>query len=80
MVRWFIICMQVMLPSWHFSVKASQRTRTKRYAAKRAMVKNFWIVAGLMMVVVPVAHFVMALLLFTTFVHCCPVNFQNKLA
>ena len=43
------------------------RRLTGHYQRRRSMVKNFWIVAGLAMIVVPLAHVAVGISLFTTF-------------
>ena len=72
MIRWLMLCMHVFLPSWRHTISADSthaygRTLTKAYTAKKSMVKNFWLVSGILMVVIPVPHFVIALTMFTTF-------------
>lgn len=73
MLRWLIWCWQLFLPAWRQQPIADKRhaygrTLTKGYAAKKSMVKNFWIASGALMMVMPALHFVIALGLFTTFV------------
>lgn len=58
--------------------KAGQRKRSPRhlfgkvmtpdYLRRREMVKNFWLVAGVVMMACPLPHWIVAVSLFTTFV------------
>ena len=64
--------MQLLMPHWHKGVRADSRhafgrTLTRDYLRRREMVKNFWVVAGLMMVVQPLLPWVVWVSLFTTF-------------
>lgn len=74
MFRWLYFCAQLFLPAWRQQQilperrHAYGRTLTKRYLARKAMVKNFWIASGTAMMLMPAMPFVVGLTLFTTFV------------
>lgn len=73
MLRWFILSLQLFLPRWRQTLTPDSkhplgRTLTKRYKAKKSVVKNFWIASGTAMVLMPALPFVIGLVLFTTFV------------
>ena len=73
MIRWLLLVVQLFLPAWRQSVMPDRRhaygrTLTKRYQARKSMVKNFWIASGAVMVIMPALPIVIGLALFTTFV------------
>lgn len=73
MVRWFLLCIQLFMPVWRRHVTPDRRhplgrTLTRRYQARKSVVKNFWIASGMLMVMMPVLPVVVGLALFTTFV------------
>lgn len=73
MVRWLLMYLQLFLPAWRQNMLPDQnhaygRTLTKKYRAKKSIVKNFWIAAGTLMIFVPVLPVIVGLALFTTFV------------
>lgn len=69
---WFTTC---VLPSWRQKILHNQGDRTgfdsrvlsDRHLRKRSVVKNFWIIAGLLMLLQPVLHVVLVVGMFTTF-------------
>lgn len=64
--------MQLLMPSrQHVLADPAHplgRTRTREYLLRREVVKQFWMVAGAAMLLLPVLHWVVAVGLFTTFV------------
>lgn len=73
MFRLLSFCIALFLPVWRQSLAPNARhpfarTLTSDYLARKSIVKNFWIVSGALMVLVPVMPFVVGLALFTTFV------------
>ncbi len=44
-----------------------RRRRTRAYLAKRNLVKGFWLLAGLVMLIQPIPAVVLAITMFTTF-------------
>ncbi len=69
---WFTTC---ILTSWRQKILHNQidrgisnsRLLSDRHQRKRSVVKNFWIVAGLLMMLQPVLHVVLVVGMFTTF-------------
>jgi len=44
-----------------------RRRRTQAYLAKRSLVKGFWLLAGLAMLIQPIPAVILAITIFTTF-------------
>lgn len=60
---------QLLMPSrQHVLADPAHRTRTREYLLRREVVKQFWLVAGAVMLLLPALHWVVAVGLFTTFV------------
>lgn len=73
MWKQLLLLLTLLKPAWmqrkdpdeeHFY----RRTFTKRYQAKLRLVKNLWIVSGLLMLAFPLLPFIASLGLFTTFI------------
>ncbi|RDE24895.1 hypothetical protein DV711_04745 [Motiliproteus coralliicola] len=47
--------------------ESSAATKTPRYRAKKKIVRALWIACGILMLLFPLAHFIITLGLFTTF-------------
>lgn len=65
--------MQILMPSRGAGVAHKPRhlfgkVMTPDYLRRREMVKNFWLVAGIAMMALPLLHWIVAVSLFTTFV------------
>ncbi len=72
MHRWLDWVYKGLLPAWRISKKldsshAYYRTQTNAYKARKSMVKNFWIAAGILVLLNPSLHVAVIVALFTTF-------------
>lgn len=72
MFRWLEVLLNLLLPQWRHRQKPDEnhsygRTLSRRYRARKGVVKNFWIVAGAAMLLNPILPVIIVLALFTTF-------------
>jgi len=66
-VIWYVLCTACVASARPDEGHASHRRLGERYRRRRQQVKNFWIIAGLVVMMEPVLYFAVAVSLFTTF-------------